>query len=29
MSVLVSTAYMEEAARFDHLVAMFAVRRAG
>ncbi len=24
MSVLVSTAYMEEAARFDHLVAMFA-----
>src|SRR4029450_71030 len=26
MSVLVSTAYMEEAARFDHLVAMFAVK---
>jgi ribosome-dependent ATPase len=26
MSVLVSTAYMEEAARFDHLVAMNAGR---
>lgn len=29
MSVLVSTAYMEEAARFDHLVAMFAGRVVG
>ena len=29
MSVLVSTAYMEEAARFDHLVAMFAGKVVG
>jgi ribosome-dependent ATPase len=29
MSVLVSTAYMEEAARFDHLVAMFAGQVVG
>lgn len=29
MSVLVSTAYMEEAARFDHLVAMYAGKVVG
>ncbi len=29
MSVLVSTAYMEEAARFDHLVALFAGKVVG
>jgi ribosome-dependent ATPase len=29
MSVLVSTAYMEEAARFDHLVAMFGGKVVG
>src|SRR5215207_500220 len=29
MSVLVSTAYMEEAVRFDHLVAMFAGKVVG
>jgi ribosome-dependent ATPase len=29
MSVLVSTAYMEEAAQFDHLVAMFAGKVVG
>src|SRR5208282_804533 len=29
MSVLVATAYMEEAARFDHLVAMFAGKVVG
>lgn len=29
MSVLVSTAYMEEAARFDHLVAMFSGKVVG
>jgi ribosome-dependent ATPase len=29
MSVVVSTAYMEEAARFDHLVAMFAGKVVG
>jgi ribosome-dependent ATPase len=29
MSVMVSTAYMEEAARFDHLVAMFAGKVVG